>query len=98
MTADTRDFSFRPKSNGSAMLVQSAKYLSQGQSNHTENASKDHVHRSGLPVRIQDGRHRTNMNLRKFFARDGDVGGFVRRARKSKKGFRIFRSIQIFLG
>lgn len=69
-----------------AAIVGSANNLSPGQSPYTLPASKDQVRRSGLPVRIQDGRHRASMNLRKFFARDGNVQGLIRRTKRPRKG------------
>ena len=70
----------------SAIFVASANNPSPGQSTYTHSTSKDQVRRSGLPVRIQDGRHRTSMNLRKLFARDGNVQGLIRRTKRPKKG------------
>eukprot|EP00112_Aurelia_sp_Birch-Aquarium-sp1_P015586 Seg3469.2 transcript_id=Seg3469.2/GoldUCD/mRNA.D3Y31 product="hypothetical protein" protein_id=Seg3469.2/GoldUCD/D3Y31 len=80
-----KDFSW-PTPIDSTFFVAGANNLSSRQSP-KQALSKDQLSRTHLPVRIQDGRIRTNMNLRKFFTRDGDVHGFIRRTRKSKKGF-----------
>lgn len=66
----------------STVSVESANNLSSGQSRHTQRDQG----RSGLPVRMQDGRPRTTMNLRKLFARDGNVHGLIRRTKRPKKG------------
>ena len=79
-----KDFSW-PTPIDSTFFVARTNNLSSRQSP-KQALSKDQFSRTHLPVRIQDGRIRTNMNLRKFFTRDGDVHGLIRRTRKSKKG------------
>ena len=81
---DGNDNFTRPTQNDSA--ISEANNLSRGHSPITHAVPKDHIRRSGLPVRIQDGRHRSNMNLRKLFTRDGNVHGLIRRTKRARKG------------
>ena len=72
----------------SAIFV--ANNLSRGHSPDSHAVSRDQVRRSGLPVRIQDGRYRPNMKLRKLFSRDGNVQGLIRRTKRARKGLVLF--------